>query len=55
LVSQTARHTFLTLIAHSTGKIFKVMKYGGIASSETASVYIRMSKDYKGKLNIDDI
>ncbi len=55
LVSQTARHTFLTNIARSTNNVYKVMKYGGIVSTETASIYMQMAKKYLGKVKINNV
>jgi hypothetical protein len=49
LVSQVARHTFLTQIALQQNKVFSVMKLGGICSTETAMIYINMAKNIKLK------
>jgi integrase len=47
LVSQVARHTFLTQIALQDNKVYSVMKLGGICSIETAMIYMNLAKEYK--------
>lgn len=46
-----ARHTFCTLVAESTGSLFKVMQYAGITKPETAQGYIKIAK----RLNPDKL
>ncbi len=40
-----ARHTFLTEVAHRTGSVFQVMKYGGIRKIDTAMIYVHLAED----------
>lgn len=41
-----ARHTFCTLVAHTTGSVFKVMEYAGIYKVDTAMGYVALSRLY---------